>query len=144
MDSDDAIRSGSADSENSSDNSYVQVTQEEATLASQEATEGGEATTSFPKTPAVDDEEDIYGAEEDEEPPQEESAPLEQEQVPGMSGWKPYRLQEPLSLSLVPRPFLSLKIKIKREKIGRKGLGKWPTPRRSTGISFSADRNAIT
>ena len=27
----------------------------------------------------------------------------------------------------------------KRGKIGRKGLGKWPTPRRSTGISFSAD-----
>ena len=43
-----------------------------------------------------------------------------------------------ICISLVPRPFLSPKKK-KHEKIGRKGLGKWPTPRRSTGISFSAD-----
>ena len=49
------FRTGSADSENGSDNSYVhvQATQEDAQHAP-----------AAPRIPAVDDEEDIYGAEE--------------------------------------------------------------------------------
>ena len=50
------FRTGSADSENGSDNSYVQVTKEEA----QQLVHAPAA----PRIPAVDDEEDIYGAEE--------------------------------------------------------------------------------
>ena len=45
----------------------------------------------------------------------------------------------PVWHSLVPRPFLSLKKK-KREKIARKGLGKWPTPRRSAGLECNRER----
>ena len=47
------FRTGSADSENGSENSYVQVTKEEA-----------QQLPPVPRIPAVDDEEDIYGAEE--------------------------------------------------------------------------------
>ena len=61
-------RTGSADSENGSDNSYVQVTQEEAQQLGPE-----EQTPAAPKIPAVDDEEDIYGA--------DEGTPTREEQV---------------------------------------------------------------
>ena len=45
----------------------------------------------------------------------------------------------PSAASLVPRPFLSLKKK-NREKIARKGLGKWPTPQRSIGLECNRER----
>lgn len=68
------FRTGSADSENGSDNSYVhvQATQEDAQHAP-----------AAPRIPAVDDEEDIYGA--------EERTPTQGDQVkhqPAVTCWK--------------------------------------------------------
>lgn len=70
-------RTGSADSENGSDNSYVQVTQEEAQqLGSQEQPPAAPQSELYPpKIPAVDDEEDIYTAGPD------EGTPTQEEQV---------------------------------------------------------------
>ena len=70
-------RTGSADSENGSDNSYVQVTQEEAQqLGSQEQPPAAPQSEPYTaKIPAGEDEEDIYGADPD------EGTPTREEQV---------------------------------------------------------------
>ena len=59
MDGED-YRTGSADSENGSDNSYVQVTHEDVPPAESEPSPPIEDTTST-DIPSIDDSEDIYG-----------------------------------------------------------------------------------
>jgi len=88
-------RTGSADSENGSDNSYVQVTQEEAQqLGSQEQPPAAPQSELYPpKIPAVDDEEDIYTAGPDEgTPTQEEQPPIPEAKPPATD---PYYVESP-------------------------------------------------
>ena len=78
------MRPGSGDSENGSENGFVQVTREDARLASQgvEGVEGfgegeGSGESGAPPIPAVEDDEDLYGGPED----QREGEGLEEEKV---------------------------------------------------------------
>ena len=75
------MRPGSGDSENGSENGFVQVTREDARLASQGVEGFGEGEGSggsgAPPIPAVEDDEDLYGGPED----QREGEGLEEEKV---------------------------------------------------------------